>query len=1239
MTSHPMMSGSLALEPLSFPLRGSRLIEASAGTGKTWTIAALYLRLVLGHDMQEGLARPLLPSEILVMTFTRSATRELSERIRERLLDAAQCFRGDKPVSLDDPFLSSLMAQYPEGTARAQAAWRLSMAAETMDEAAVHTIDAWCQRMLKEHAFDSASLFDEELVPDEDGMRADASTDYWRQQCYPLSPDALSAVLLVWKGVDALIADMRSLLEKEVPQRHGQGTLSEVVTRISSERTRAIAALKASWKGRAFEMQDWLDDQLKSRKTDWDAKRLVPAHYTKWLGALEAWCQQSSDLAKPDMGAGSQRFTPDGLLHARKPSAPVMALPLVFSEFERLMIALDHLPDLRDAISRHAAVWIARRMAQLKRQTGTFGFADMLVRLDAALRAPGSGERLRHRIRAQYPVALIDEFQDTSPLQFSIFDQIYHTANNDSQSALLLIGDPKQSIYGFRGADIYSYIQARRATVGRHYALATNFRSTRPLVDVLNRLFARADTGSTGGAFMFRTGQDNPLPFVEVQAKGRDEQFRDGRGVVAAMTLVHDLAEVRGGDAMRKRFAQLCAQQIVTWLNDSQAGFDATGMPFKRIRPADIAVLVRTGKEAAAVRQALRSRRVASVYLSDKDSVFDSDEARDILRWLRAVSMPRDVRLVRAALATQMVGLSLDQLGWLATSEEAFDQRSEQLRALQGVWQSQGVLAMLRQSLHQFDLPARWLQRPEGERRLTNYLHLAELLQSASASLDGEQALIRWLLNQISEDGAGNEEQIVRLESDDDLVKVVTIHKSKGLEYPIVFLPFVTSFRAFTEKTAIFVDIPDETGHRELLLQLDDAALARADRERLKEDLRLLYVALTRAQHALWVGFSAVKIGNARACQSHRSALGYLLNAGAAIDETEWLAPLQEFQRESDRVRLEAAPDNIAQSVLAQAEALPALQSTAPYRMDFDRSWTIGSFSRLVKDLIPVASPLSVLHALRPADDEQKGDEPATEADLTAAGTGAESQAAAPVAPAWHTFQAGPAAGNFLHDQLEWLAGENFALSTRPDLLERLRRRCERAGRGAQAEDVIEWLTAVSNLTLPGPGVSLQALDCVLPEMEFWLPARDIQNSKIDALCRAHLLEGANRSELPERELHGMLMGLADLVFEHQGRFWVLDYKSNRLGHNDQAYDRAALVTSMAEHRYDIQAAIYMLALDRLLRRRLGSAYDPHTQLGGAVYLFLRGIHGPEQGVYLVPPSIALLAGLDAMLNEETVLA
>ncbi|HPW29961.1 MAG TPA: exodeoxyribonuclease V subunit beta, partial [Rhodoferax sp.] len=1148
---------SLVLQADNFDLWGSRLIEASAGTGKTWTIAALYLRLVLGHGGEHAFERALRPSEILVMTFTRAATRELSDRIRERLLVAAQWFRGNQPADASDPFLETLMSAYPAGPTRDHAAWLLALAAESMDDASVHTIDAWCQRMLKEHAFDSGCLFDEALVADEDAMRLEATQDYWRQSCYPLNVESLEQVLRVWASVEKMVEDMKSLLGQNIPAEYGHGPLEAVLNNALTQRTETLSHLKEGWVQRATAMQDWLDDQTSDKKNGWNGQKLSAKHYTGWLNTLKGWANGTIEDDVPDLKTGWDRFTPEGLLTARKEDAPAITLPAMFAEFEVLKAALDQLPSISEALRKHAAASVGQRLLLLKRQSGTFGFADMLTRLDSALRGKNA-TRLRERILAQYPVVLIDEFQDTSPLQYQIFDQIYRTETNDRASALLLIGDPKQSIYGFRGADIYSYMHARKATTGRHYVLETNFRSTDALVGVVNHWFGHGDTARQEGAFMYRQGDVNPLPFVKVRANGRNENLVTSVGPMPAMTLVHDL-EIRNADESRRVFAARCAEQIVTWLNDDQAGFAEAEKPLKPLRPADIAVLVRTGKEADAVRHELALRSVASVYLSDRASVFDSAVARDLVHWLRAVAAPQDVRLVRAGLAIGTLGLTFDELGWLASSDDAFDARSGQLRQLRTVWQNQGVLAMLRQTLHQLGLAATWLKDLDGERKLTDFLHMAELLQTASSSLDGEQALIRWLQTEISEGGAQGDEQVVRLESDADLVKVITIHKSKGLEYSVVCLPYGTSFRKKDRRFTSFVNLADEEGNRHLRLEFDNDELALADRDRLREDLRLLYVALTRARHSLWVGFSALKTGRSDACISHESATGYLIGGTEPISTSNWLGPLTQLAAGDKNIVLKAAEKETPRTLLSHTSTQISLQVRPDYIAAFDRSWKIGSFSQLTRDLstTPSGSELSLLQTPRPADDESDGKE-ASDAQVN-------SKTASVLTPhGWHKFPKGAEAGNFLHDQLEWLTTEQFALPGNEQLTQRLQRRCERAGRGKHADFVVTWLSQVVQTYMPGPAVSLMELEHVLPEMEFWLPADRIEAKEIDAHCCAHILAGVERPRLGERQLHGMLMGFADLVFEHAGKYWILDYKSNYLGEDDAAYSGDALANAMA---------------------------------------------------------------------------
>jgi exodeoxyribonuclease V beta subunit len=1202
------------LVPLSFPLHGSRLIEASAGTGKTWTIAALYLRLVLGHGGPDGFARQLAPSEILVMTFTRAATRELSNRVRERLVQAAAWFRGEGEG--DDSYLAQLADAYPTEAERSLAAHRLVLAAETMDEAAIFTIDAWCQRMLREHAFDSGSLFDEELVSDERALFEDAAHDYWRQHVYPLGAKALTAVLGCWGDVEVLKQCVREL----VPRCDALGaatneSLAALVTRVKAAHEAELARLKNGWVERADEMERWIAGLREKSPKCFNGNKMRADSLVKWFEALRTWAADPERVMPDLTDAAWSRLTPDGIRDAFSKDYRT-EIPACFDCTEELREALGKLEPLSHALLCHASHHIARRMAELKQRNRQFGFADMLHRLRDALEG-ANGEALRNRIVTQFPVALVDEFQDTSPDQYRIFNLLYRVADNDPGLGLFLIGDPKQSIYGFRGADIHSYLAARRATAGRHYKLGTNFRSTAGIVEAVNRLFLHAEghgehPGYAAGAFRFRKGEENPLPFEAVGAAGRKQELVGVQGPYQALAVCTTCQDDLKVDDYREFFAHHCAEHIVTLLNDPRVGF-RDGDGFKRLVPADIAVLVRDRREAQAIRRALQQRKVASVYLSDKDSVVESEEAADVLRWLRAVANPLDGSLARAAFATRTARLPLPELARLASDEVAWEERVEQLKNLHVTWQRQGVLAMLRRFVHELGLPARLLLEPGGERRLTNLLHLAELLQEASRELEGEQALVRWFAEQVEGAGEGGDERVLRLESDAELVKVVTVHKSKGLEYPLVYLPFAVTARRTDRRNRSFFEYVQEDGTRRIDLALSDEALRAADQARLEEDLRLLYVALTRARHFLWLGVAAVAAGRKGENRLHESALGYLLTGGSPVAASELMDHWQRLRGDLASIELHTLEPPEGCTVLDRTEERPDLVEAPAYTARFERDWTVGSFTSLARQASVAPTR---------AQDETLLEEP----------EGERVPATAQDTP-WHRFPRGSVPGNFLHEQLEWMAQEGFDIVHDTHFDTRLGQRCERAGWANRKDDTVAWLRVVAEAALPPLGTALAGIGNVMPEMEFWFPSERLAVARLDRLCHERLLGGIDRPMLPERELHGMLRGFADLVFEHDGRYWVLDYKSNALGPNDAAYTRRAMASAMAEHRYDIQGAIYMLALHRLLKSRLGSAYNPALQLGGAVFLFLRGIANPStHGCYLIEPDVDLLDAMDTLL-------
>ena len=1196
---------------LRCPLRGSRLIEASAGTGKTFTISALYLRLVLGHgEGDNAFSRELLPPDVLVVTFTEAATQELRDRIRARLVEGAQAFRGE--LTEPDPILSGLLADIPEAE-HASAARKLDIAAQWMDEAAVSTIHSWCQRMLREHAFDSGSLFTQTLETDQRDLLAEVARDYWRLHCYHLHGSALAWVQSGWGQPDALLAQARRLFDPTAaaPATELQALLEQVLNQRDAE----LAALKVPCVQWADELEALLDQAVEQGVVD--KRKIQKRYYAPWFETLRQWALTPEQIKLELPPAAWARLSEDGLGEAWKkgavPDHPALrGLP-------QLRESLAALPNPDSDALRHAADWMSVRFEAEKRRRAQMGFDDMLTRLDAALQGP-NGDRLAEVIRQQFPVALIDEFQDTDPLQYRIFDRIYRVAENDQDCALLLIGDPKQAIYAFRGADIHTYLRARGDTAGRHENLDTNFRSSQTMVTAVNRVFEQAEQNFAAGAFLFRKADDNPMPFLPVGARGRKEVWcSDGEPAPALTAWLLESEEPLSGDVYRREMAERCASEMTALLQAGQqgrAGFARDGEPFAAVRPADMAVLVRTGREAQLIRDALAARGVRSVYLSDKDSVLATQQAQDVLRWLRACAEPGNDRLLRAALASHSLHLNWQALDQLNQDERLWEQRLDQFRDYRRIWQRQGVLPMLHRLLHDFELPARLQQQDDGERALTNLLHLAELLQRAARELDGEQALIRHLAELIRQaDEGAADEQVLRLESDAELVKVVTIHKSKGLEYPLVFLPFICLSRP------VRADQPLRLSDGWVLKPTTDQ-VAEADRERLGEDLRLLYVALTRAQHACWLGMADLKSGNNKQSVLHRSAIAWLLGGGAALESSiqlkDWLA---RWQPDGEVVALQGAPEPRDDRLPLLDDGPALVDARRPAHGRFD-AWWIGSYSALA---LSGESTDSALAEWIADDERQSRFVPLRRGEQ----------------PSIHRFPRGPQPGTFLHGLLELAAQEGFSALQDAERCRRwLAPRCQRRGWGEWSDCLSEWLGQL--LQRPGlvPGTEL-ALGELPPsryqsEMAFMFAASKVDVQQIDRLVTAMTLDGQPRPALQRDRLNGLFKGYIDLVLEHEGRYYVLDYKSNWLGATAADYSEAAMSRALLEHRYDLQYVFYLLALHRQLQARLPD-YDYDRHIGGALYWFMRGVDAENGGLCHQRPPRELIETLDRLFAGQPV--
>lgn len=1222
-----MSAAPVVLDPLRFRLRGRALIEASAGTGKTFTIAALYLRLVLGHGGEAGFPRALTPPQILVVTFTEAATKELRDRIRARLSEAAGLFLLDPaaaPPADADPLLLQLRAEYPAGD-WAACGQRLRVAAEWMDEAAVSTIHGWCNRMLREHAFDSGSLFHQELLADATELQDEAVRDYWRRFFYPLQAQDAACVALWWKDPPALLEALKDLL----PNADHLAPAEPPAQALAAARAQAAAqlqALRAPWVNWCEELQQLLDEARALKQ--FDGVKLRKNSYDRWIEQLRAWCRAEHEVPPLTKDAWA-RLSEEGLAqvwkegHVPPRHEALRALP-------ELRARLGCLPEGRHQVLAHAARWVAGRVAEEKQRHAQVGFDDMLTQLHRALHdGEGSGERLADLIRAQFPVALIDEFQDTDPIQYGVFRAVYGQDVPGQETALVLIGDPKQAIYAFRGADIHTYLAARRDTAGRHETLGTNFRSSQAMVAAVNHVFLQAEQRPGPGAFLFRTPREDALPFVPVAARGRQDAWVVDGATQPALTCwwmeaPRTAREARG--EYTRTMAQACAAEVVrllTLAQDGRAGFRRGDGELQPLEPRDIAVLVNGRGEADAVREALRALGVRSVYLSDQGNVYLSPMAAELQRLLQACAAPEDGRLVRAALATPLLALDWQALDRLNTDEPRWERTLEQFRAYRTRWQRQGVLPMLRRLLHDHGIPARLIAQRQ-ERELTDLLHLAELLQEASRQLDGEHALVRFLAEQRQAPAGGSEQRQLRLESDADLLKVVTVHKSKGLEYPLVFVPFpCNSWPASADRVPL--KWHDDDGRLHVEVEPDAAMVAIAERERLGEDLRKLYVALTRARHAAWIGLVPGEL-------LQQSAVGYLLQGERAGPAGDLPALLEATLGTSPQVCIGQAPPAATQTyVPRRSDAVLAAPREA--RTPQER-WWVASYSRLRGD--PGAAP----RARELPAPESAGEETFFE---PGAGDDAARGAVPPAAGSLHALPAGAMDGTLLHGLLEWAGRKGFAAAlAAPDELAREVARRTQPQRWRPHRALVEawlrhWLAAkldLSRLDGAAAPVAPAQLQSFQVEMEFWLAAPGVDVQALDAIVCRHTLGGLRqRPPLQRDEVNGMLKGFIDLVFEHAGRYYVADYKSNRLGPDDRAYDAATMRDAVVHHRYDLQYALYLFALHRLLRSRLGAAYRYEERVGGVVYLFLRGHAAASGGLHLERPGPELMDELDALFG------
>ena len=1167
-----------AKDPL---VHGVSLLEASAGTGKTYALARIVLRLIAEQGVEI--------SRILVVTFTTAATEELKGRIRELLVLTLKSLQENDTNITDETILQLGQTEQK----RFESIRRIRLAITCFDEAIIETIHGFCSRVLTENSLETAALFEAQLDHASDDLVVEAMHEFWRCRLAGAHPVVTAAASVAQFKPDEMIKFYRSLPATR-DYKFGFGCSIDL-NNTQEQLVTSYDQLRDAWLNKRSEYLLFIERCV--------AKNIRAFKNSSFYA--DVFDQMFKNEAVSPLGLKALEYVQAFKLKVRKEfeeeSKPV------FSRCAEVFF--EQLQQFGAFLRLESASFLDQKIKRWKEVRAILSFDDLLsLTAEAVESKSDAGQSIRNTLRKSFDAALIDEFQDTDPVQFHIFRKLFAETN---KHWLYLIGDPKQSIYRFRGADLEAYFSFARETGASVFSLDKNFRTTSSLVCGINA-FLSAPKDSP-----FHHPQ---LPFNPVSPNlggeaDQEKTFSFGGNILAPFKIRQ--LEVLGDNKINQTDAREAiridmANEIFRLLENGRIGDH-------RINSGDIAVLVRSNSEAKEVWDYFRSRGLPAVVFTDL-SLFETDEAKELAWVLQGLADAHDDRAIRRALATGLLGKKTSDFEHWIDNPELWDDWVGKFREFRMVWRDQGIYIALRKLFRETGAISQNLSRPDGERQVTNFLHLAEVLhQVTSEKPMSPSSLVIWLRAKMEEKDRSKEEFQVRLESESDKIRILTIHKSKGLEYPITFIPdlgFSSTPRkgTFTYHSAngdLVVDL------RELACE-ESLALGRLEERR--EDARLLYVALTRASSCCYLyhpPFASTE-------EEQSSAQGFILNQ---IKQSVSEGSMQIWIDQSDldnsisheMLSLPVSAlktSSLELTVRSQTERGPLVSAQFPSGRSIPSSNRIDSFSSLTKQVDFNGADFDSADSIT-----QLYEKVEKEADSI------------------FEFPAGAHAGNFMHDIFEHLEFDHP--NSWSALIEQKLIRHQ--------FDPVRWFKPIEKMVkqvmeaelFPGFCLGHLSTSDRMEEMEFLFPSNSNKLGKLvgslpqDSSLYQYLC-GVSESNWSRGGLDGFLTGKIDLVFRHDRRFYILDWKSNRLNGETDGFGQAAIEEEMFSHHYTLQYHIYILALHLHLRARVEAySYDEH--FGGVYYLFTRGIRAcSNQGIFQERPSFEVIKILEEFLTSTT---
>lgn len=1245
-------------DPLQMPLSGVHSIAASAGTGKTFTITTLYLRLLLEGGCSSD--------QILVTTFTEAATSELRDRLRGRLNEALQLLRSiseeshpragsddDFPDPKDkaDPQLVKLLEQAGawDEDSDSRIIERIEDALLSFDQAPVFTIHGFCSRVLQELVFESGTRFNVELVASLDEQIREGVDDFVAQS-WAVENSLIERWLPLTSSLYGKIQEVAGTVMDNpslgiVPDSDDFDELlnSEFLTSAD----RLLDQLTKVWTEERAAIRKLIDAAMQNgvlNKTSYKTADQIEKSMAFVDSLVESRSLTDFKWKKDKLDGDQKRLTQDGLEAGTKkefrgstPQHQAFSLLQDVADLSREFSRVQK--EIESRLLARAGRFVREHVAKRRGERGIMSFGDLLHKVDEALDGRQK-ELLLEGLREKYRVALVDEFQDTDPVQYRIFSRVFREAaaisDPEVDRAFIMIGDPKQSIYRFRGADLAAYLEAEQKTPVEHrHNMGTNWRSDRSLVNSVQAVFE-----SVTNPFL-----NKRISLPEVDASYND-RFRPGPAMSVSLVprpeYVDPESAVSAGTAFDLTVERLVEDIIVQLQSDDEI-LTSDG-DWRRIEPSDIAVLCKTGKQLRNIQQVLADRGVASVLQTD-ESVFESAEAEAMLHVLRAVQNTTSLTRLFNALQTPVFGLNAEQLDSLRDDTDRLSHFVDRLLEWHTLWQRDGFIVMWRRLLGDEGTIARLAGQITGERQITNYLHLGELLHRQAATAHaGPGELLRWFEKTLSNGPDGDDEALLRLETDNAAVQLSTIHKSKGLEYSIVYCPALWSVGKLNKDKPVVMSRTGADGEMLPVPQIDVGSdllpvrQGQDQKESEAEERRLLYVALTRAKHQCHIYWIA-------AANSGNSALGQIL-----------LGDLSEKSSDTDldrRLREWVNRFGTERAVVRSGSELSRPRGNVRYERQQHSQQSLASGKVRREKILAVSQTsftalASSTHG-RIVDDVMDRDSLGVRSRFETESSMVDSASEVPLA----TMPGGRLVGDVVHAVLEnALKSGKVRHASRDKIFRQVTVLLEPAMERMQLE--ARWLKPLAETltTCLAEALTIGDDECCLSEIESRSLATEVpfllrlggsaefSTQKIAAAFKSStdtLLQDYTKRvrAMSLAGLQGFLAGFVDLVFEANGKWFVADYKTNFLGPNVSDYSNERLSAAMFEHDYLLQAGLYSVAVGRLLEQRLPS-FNLQTDFGGVVYLFLRGFSTdgpPEAGVWHHRPDPGFVKALSDALD------